>query len=135
MNQYQWIRGTVIRGSGRGTQLGAPTANIKLDDLANSPAHGIYAGWAHIDFEPQLWPAAIHAGPRPAIGDPRVTVEIHLIDFPGGNLYDKRLMFICAKRLRDVAKFDTMKELIEAMQADIQAARAYCKDHSPPHLS
>ena len=56
------IRGTVVRGAGRGRTLGFPTANLGgIDTLL--PSEGIYAGRALVDDA--VWPAAISLGPNP----------------------------------------------------------------------
>lgn len=40
------IYGTVIRGQGRGADLGFPTANLQLEGGQSAPAGGVYAGFA-----------------------------------------------------------------------------------------
>ena len=41
------VTGTVVRGDGRGRDLGFPTANLAFDYRPALPALGIYAGWAN----------------------------------------------------------------------------------------
>jgi len=42
------LAGVVVRGAGRGRQLGFPTANIGVDPRAAVPADGVYAGWVRL---------------------------------------------------------------------------------------
>jgi riboflavin kinase / FMN adenylyltransferase len=60
------IRGMVVRGAGRGAQLGYPTANVAdVDTLL--PGEGIYAARARVD---DVWhPAAVSLGPNPTFGE------------------------------------------------------------------
>src|SRR5204863_754806 len=55
------LEGEVVRGDGRGRELGTPTANIVPDPRFVVPGHGVYAAWAHGH------PAAVHVGVRPTL--------------------------------------------------------------------
>ena len=66
LTQPYRIRGLVIHGAGRGSQLGYPTANLgHVDTLL--PGEGIYAGRALVDG--QFWPAAISVGANPTFDE------------------------------------------------------------------
>lgn len=123
MGEVTLITGTVQRGSGLGQKLGFPTANLQLDDGAERPADGIYACWVEIRDEVQRWMGALHAGPRPAVGDLAASVEVHILDFPERELEGKHLTLTVVKRLRDVKNFASLEELKEAIAQDCVNAR------------
>ena len=113
------IRGTVVHGAGRGRHLGFPTANLeRIDTLL--PAEGIYAGRSYVDGS--SWPTAISLGPNPTFGDGRLKVEAHLMDFEG-TLYDRTIEVDFLSRLRDIQRFQSVKELVNQMDRDLDAAR------------
>ncbi len=79
------VTGTVVRGDGRGRELGYPTANLRFDYRPALPSLGIYAGWAIGQ------PALISVGRRPVFHtDGDVVFEAHLLDWDG-DLYDQEL--------------------------------------------
>jgi riboflavin kinase / FMN adenylyltransferase len=113
------IRGEVVRGAGRGTKLGYPTANItRIDTLL--PPDGIYAGRAWIDQS--SYPAAVSIGSNPTFDETALKFEAYLLDF-NGDLYDKRLQIDFFTRLRETRRFDSVPALIEQMTQDVAAVR------------
>ena len=115
------VTGTVVRGDGRGRELGYPTANLRFSYRPALPALGIYAGWA-IDE-----PALISLGRRPVFHtDGDVVFEAHLLDWDG-DLYDQELRVEVATRLRDERKFASVQDLIDQMKRDESEARAALK--------
>jgi riboflavin kinase/FMN adenylyltransferase len=121
------IRGTVIRGAGRGKGLGYPTANIDhIDTLL--PAQGIYAGSALVDG--RSWPAAMSLGPNPTFLEDRASlkVEVHLIDYHD-SLYDREIEVDFMFRLRDIVRFESVDDLVAQMDLDIQTTRRMVADY------
>jgi riboflavin kinase/FMN adenylyltransferase len=120
LTQPHCIRGAVVHGAGRGRQLGFPTANIDgVDTLL--PAEGIYAGRASVDGA--SWPAAVSLGPNPTFDEGRLKIEAYLLDFEG-DLYGRHVQLEFLARLRDVARFRSVDELLAQMNRDVAAARA-----------
>jgi riboflavin kinase/FMN adenylyltransferase len=111
------IRGRVIRGAGRGRQLGYPTANLQLDRLL-LPAEGIYAGRAWLGQD--AWPAAISLGANPTFGETERKIEAFLIHFQG-DLYEQVLELEFLARLRPVRRFPEVRALVEQMAQDVSA--------------
>jgi riboflavin kinase / FMN adenylyltransferase len=109
------IRGKVVWGAGRGRQLGFPTANLEQVETL-LPIEGIYAGRAEIDG--QSWPAAVSLGPNPTFDETGLKLELHLIGY-SGSLYDQHIELDFLARLRDVIRFDSVKELLEQMAQDV----------------
>jgi riboflavin kinase / FMN adenylyltransferase len=114
------LRGTVVRGDQRGRTLGFPTANIVPGPQLVCPGFGIYAALA------DGAPAAVSIGVRPTFGEGLgVLVEAFLID-ADINLYGRELRLDFLARLRGERRFDSVEELVEQMQLDVEQARAIC---------
>jgi riboflavin kinase/FMN adenylyltransferase len=120
------VDGVVLRGDRRGTDLGFPTANLKLDRSIAHPPRGIYAGRAVTEGDIS-YTAAINVGVNPQFGgDPDTTpwrVEAYLLDF-GGDLYDQQIRVELHERLRDELKFESVDALVEQMAKDVDRTRA-----------
>lgn len=109
------IRGVVVRGARRGTQLGYPTANVgQIDTLL--PGEGIYAGRAQVQGH---WhAAAISLGPNPTFDEGRMKIEVYLIDFHE-DIYEQPIAVDFLARLRDIKRFDSVEALIAQMGLDV----------------
>ena len=118
------LKGTVVRGSGRGRPLGFPTANLRLDRTGQQPAAGIYACWAQIEGDAAVYQGALHIGPRPTFSDQESTVELHILQWPDRNLYEKVIFFRPVKKLREVEKFDSIEALQSAITQDVAQVEA-----------
>lgn len=65
LGRYHQVRGTVVRGEGRGgSQLGFPTANVDVPPEIALPSEGIYACW-YGRADGTFLPAAVSLGYRP----------------------------------------------------------------------
>jgi riboflavin kinase / FMN adenylyltransferase len=111
------IRGRVAKGDGRGRTLGMPTANLELDDPHKLlPMPGIYAvqvGEIH---------GVMHLGPRPTFVGAGPTIEVHLFDF-NQDIYHNTITVDVFARIRGIQKFDSVDDLVAAMQKDAAEAR------------
>jgi len=109
------LRGTVVRGAGRGATLGFPTANLEgIDTLRPGP--GIYA--ARALAENVGHPAAVCLGPNPTFGENAVKIEVHLIGF-SGDLCGQPLEVDFLARIRDIERFDSVEDLVDRMARDV----------------
>lgn len=114
------LRGTVVRGEGRGRQLGFPTAN--LGEIAvQIPADGVYAARAILPGNLPV-AAAVHIGPNSTFGAVHRTVEAYLIDFRG-DLYGASVELDLLERLRPSMTFASVDALLEQMRIDVAGAR------------
>jgi len=102
------VEGTVVRGDGRGRDLGFPTANLELPADLLVPPDGVYAGAA---FGHR---AAVSIGTNPHFDGVERRVEAHVLDFDG-DLWS---------RLRDQARFESVDDLVAAIADDVEQARA-----------
>lgn len=115
------LRGTVVRGDGRGRALGFPTANLELNDPDKLlPAEGIYVVRAVL--REGTIDGVLHLGPRPTFVGASPTIELHLLDWEG-NLYGRHVRVDLCARLRAIERFDDTAALVAAMRADVVAAR------------
>ncbi|MGW8179048.1 MAG: bifunctional riboflavin kinase/FAD synthetase [bacterium] len=126
---YQ-IRGTVIRGAGRGQQIGFPTANLESENEL-APATGVYVTSARVNG--QWFVAATNVGYRPTVyGDSETTptIETHLMGFEG-NLYGKLIRLEFCFRLRKEKKFESVDALKQQIQCDIERCKSYRRQVEP----
>lgn len=115
------LRGEVVRGDGRGRELGFPTANLVPDNSLVYPGHGIYAALADGSC------AAVNVGVRPTFGTGRaVLVEAHILDQEDTELYGRILRVDFLARLRGERRFDSVQALVEQMGQDVERTRQLC---------
>jgi len=122
------LRGEVVSGDALGREIGFPTAN--LDVYAGMiPAHGVYAGtFTIVDPGPSAdaatlvgepLDAAVSVGVNSTVGATTVSVEAHLIDVTGVDLYGARGALDFIERRRDMVTFDGIEALKEALAEDV----------------
>lgn len=118
-----WIEGRVVRGLGKGRELGFPTANLALATPSETPREGIWACWVKLEHTSTvLHKGVLHVGPRPTIAGASDSVEVYIIGEAALDLYDKKLWFSPTIFLRDIKKFDSLEELTAAIHDDVQQA-------------
>jgi riboflavin kinase/FMN adenylyltransferase len=115
------VIGTVARGARRGTTLGFPTANLELHHAVKPPP-GVYA--ADVPLGGRVYRSVVNIGTRPTFqkGDAE-TIEAHLLDYAGGDLYGRVAEVRFLTRIRDEKKFDGPEALKRQIAADIAVAR------------
>lgn len=124
LGRHYQIRGKVIKGRERGgSQLGFPTANIKLHDEL-CPKLGVYA--VTVETIKGNFMGVANIGFSPTFGDQMFTIEVHILDFDH-DLYDSRIRVNMVARLRDEQKFSSIQQLSEQINTDIQIARDILK--------
>ena len=112
------LEGEVVKGDGRGRELGMPTANIVPDPHYVCPGHGVYAAWAHGQ------PAAVNVGVRPTFDSGRgLLVEAYLLDY-AGDLYGQTLRVAFVERMRGERRFESVDALVAQMHRDVEQVRA-----------
>jgi riboflavin kinase/FMN adenylyltransferase len=119
------VDGTVVRGAGRGRQIGIPTANVAAEGEV-LPKAGVYA--ARVRTDDGAWrPAVLNLGTNPTfVAQGALSLEAHLLDWDG-NLYDRRVRVAFVERLRDERRFGSVDELVAQIRRDIDAARECLK--------
>jgi riboflavin kinase/FMN adenylyltransferase len=120
LGRHYQIRGKVIRGRERGgSQLGFPTANIKLHDEL-CPKVGVYA--VTVETVKGNFHGVANIGFSPTFGDQMFTIEVHILNFDQ-DIYGTRIRVNMVKRLRDEKKFSNIRELSRQIKKDIDIAR------------
>ncbi|MCA1825083.1 MAG: bifunctional riboflavin kinase/FAD synthetase, partial [Frankia sp.] len=90
------LEGVVVRGDGRGREIGYPTANLEHHRFAAVPADGVYAG--RVLRRGSLLPAAIAVGTNPTFQGRERRVEAYLLDF-ADDIYGEHVAFDFSARL------------------------------------
>jgi len=119
------IRGTVVRGAGRGRTIGVPTLNLAAPDARKLlPPDGVYAVRVTRGAgSGERYGGMMNQGPRPTFGEQARTLEVHLFDFDG-ELYGEAVNVEWVRRLRAVQAFPSREALVAQLDRDRQAARA-----------
>jgi len=107
------ISGKVIQGKLEGRKLGFPTANIYLEKEIPS---GIYAGLAILNGK--IYQTAIY------IRRNQKVLESHLLNF-SGDIYGQILTVKVEKKIREDKRFNSEKDLLNAIEKDIQALKNF----------
>jgi len=109
------LTGKVIKGLGRGKNLGFPTANIVVDSDKIKPANGVYFIRSEINRE--FFFGMMNIGLNPTFTDKEFSIEVNFFDFEN-NLYDKHLKIKVIQKIRDEIKFNTPELLSLQLDAD-----------------
>ncbi len=120
------VRGRVLRGKGRGRQLGFPTANLKPERELLLPP-GVYAARASWDGGGSG--AVVNVGVRPTFGEGEYWVEAHLLDF-SEDLYGKVLTLAFLERIRPEQEFPGVEALRAQVARDVAAAARLLSDRT-----
>ncbi len=121
------LNGRVIKGTGRGAELGFPTANLDIDPRQALPADGVYATWSHIDN--QIYQSMTNIGKQLTFGGGQRTIEVYILDYHH-NLYGHELTIDLVERLRGEKQFGTAEELKKQISEDIKQGRAILTSQS-----
>lgn len=116
------LEGIVVRGDGRGRELGFPTANLLTAQHAAVPADGVYAAWLARRGSAPLR-AAVSIGSNPTFAGRERRVEAYVLDFDD-DLYGERLALDFVAHLREMRRYDSIAPLVEQIARDVEATRA-----------
>ncbi len=122
------LTGTVIRGKQLGSRLGFPTANICYDAKRSCwPREGVYAGLAAVDGRYYL--CVLNQGRHPTTPEGIPTVEAHLLDYSGGELYGAQITLEYLHYLRPEQAFPSLETLKEQLNRDKAAALQWASEY------
>jgi riboflavin kinase/FMN adenylyltransferase len=119
------LEGIVVRGDGRGHELGFPTANLSTPRYTAVPADGVYACRFILlagSGQQRSLNAAVSVGTNPTFSGRERRVEAFVLDVDE-DFYGQRVGLDFVARLRDMERFDSVEGLIEQMHADVAKAR------------
>lgn len=116
------LEGIVVRGDGRGKELGFPTANLSMTRFAAVPADGVYACW-FVHSSGRRLPAAVSVGTNPTFSGRERRVEAFVLDVDE-DFYGQRVALDFVTRVRGQLKFDSSDALVVEMHRDVEKVRA-----------
>lgn len=103
------ITGLVIRGKGKGSELGFPTINLKVNKEKLMPLDGVYKVRVHLLGKTYLG----------AMFCRHELLEVHILGF-SGDVYRKHATVELTERIRSVERFETDEALRRAISHDIE---------------
>jgi riboflavin kinase/FMN adenylyltransferase len=120
LGHHYMLEGTVVRGEGRGREIGFPTANLATDNEL-LPCNGVYATAVLLDGD--IHAAVTNVGVRPTFGaSSSSVVESHLLDLDR-DLYGVDIRVAFVQRLRDEQPFADGDALRVQIGRDCDEAR------------
>ena len=115
-----WVFGfeaKVVTGSGRGKELGFPTANfLPIEKNQLIPANGVYCIRGRINGN-SLY-GMCNLGVRPTFDETDFVMEVHFFQNEVDDIYSKIITVEFLERVRDEKKFSNPKELIKQLEKD-----------------
>ncbi|HBG25996.1 MAG: riboflavin biosynthesis protein RibF [Planctomycetes bacterium GWF2_41_51] len=124
------LMGNVVKGRGKGTELGFPTANIDPHEQI-IPVEGVYAGFVSLADSVeklitlnQKLPAVFSLGrAKTFVSDHPMLIEAHLFDENIGDLYGKYLAMDFVDFIRTQQRFESEQKLKEQIEKDCRVAQ------------
>jgi riboflavin kinase/FMN adenylyltransferase len=123
LGRWHRVEGIVVRGDGRGRDLGFPTANLSTPRYAAVPADGVYACWFTRSAEPgKRIPAAVSVGTNPTFSGRERTVEAFVLDVDE-DFYGQHVSLDFVARIRDQVRFTSAEALAAKIGEDVERIR------------
>lgn len=131
------VEGVVVRGDGRGRELGFPTANVAPPMYSAIPADGVYAAFFTVLGQGPMmgqvvpgesYQAAVSVGSNPTFSGRTRTVEAFVLD-ADADLYGQHVAVDFVARIRSMVKYDTLDALLEQMRDDVERSRSLLAAH------
>lgn len=120
LNYKYPITGKVVHGDKIGRTLGFPTANLEIDTDKLIPKDGVYAVDVFVNNKKYL--GLLSIGYRETVTNSREhRVEVNILNF-NEDIYGETIKLEFRGRLRDEKKFNSLEDLITAMNLDKENA-------------
>ncbi|MBC7539828.1 MAG: bifunctional riboflavin kinase/FAD synthetase [Bacteriovorax sp.] len=120
-----FLSGRVIKGQGRGKQIGFPTANIDYGKELIIPARGVYI--TQTTIHDMTYNSVTNIGINPTFNmGIEINIETHLLDF-NRDIYGEEMRVSFLKKIRDEKKFSSVNDLISQIDSDVQSAKLFFK--------
>lgn len=121
-----FIPGIVVRGRGRGRQLGFPTANLFIDMARIMPEKGVYVTKTFCQGKSYF--SVTNVGLNPTFKDKeQIHIETHILDFDK-DIYGEEIEVSFIEKIRNETKFSSVDELVKQIKKDIKHTRSYLKN-------
>jgi riboflavin kinase/FMN adenylyltransferase len=115
------IHGEVQRGKQRGgSEIGFPTANLKLSEEDLCPKKGVYV--TQVLYEDKMYGSVTNIGYNPTFGENELLAETHIFDF-NKDIYGHPIRLNLLRYLRGEVKFNSIEELSAQIKKDVETAK------------
>ena len=115
-----FIKGRVVEGQKIGRKIGFPTANLQINNLKLIPSDGVYV--VDVVVKSEVYRGILNIGTRPTVSGDERTIEVHIIEYEGKELYGETLELRFNKFLRHEQKFSSLDDLREQIRKDFNQA-------------
>lgn len=119
------IHGKVVHGHQVGRTIGFPTANLDIPVQKILPKCGAYIVSVATP-DGKEYDGLLNIGHRPTLDNGKLSVEVYIDNFEG-NLYDSLLQLQLLSFIRPEQKFDSIDQLKEQLQSDLQLLKKHAK--------
>jgi riboflavin kinase/FMN adenylyltransferase len=124
LGRKHFIKGLVVRGKGVGHTLGFPTANLRIKENISTIKPGVYI--TETIWKGKWFPSVTNVGYNPTFEQTGIHLETYILGIDQ-EMYDETIEVHFIKRLRDELKFNSLDELMVAMNKDLANTKAYFK--------
>lgn len=125
LGRSYFLVGRVIKGQGRGRQIGFPTANIEHRKELIMPSRGVYITQTII--HEMTYNSITNVGVNPTFNTGmEINIETHLLDF-NRDIYGEEMQVCFLKKIRDEKKFSSVNDLVSQIELDTQSAKVFFK--------
>ena len=123
LGRYYRLNGEVIHGAHRGSSIGFPTANLKVDIDSVSLRRGVYCTKAILPEG--IFNSVTNVGLNPTVSnDAAIKIETHIFGI-SRSLYAEKMSVEFHHYLRDEQRFSSVDELKKQIQKDAQQAKEF----------
>ncbi|RPJ71755.1 MAG: bifunctional riboflavin kinase/FAD synthetase [Alphaproteobacteria bacterium] len=125
LGRSYFLSGRVIKGQGRGKQIGFPTANMDYDKELIIPIGGVYI--TQTTIHDMTYNSVTNIGVNPTFNMGNVVnIETHLLDF-NRDIYGEEMRVSFLKKIREEKKFSSVNDLIAQIESDVKTTKAFFK--------
>lgn len=125
LGRSYFLSGRVIKGQGRGKQIGFPTANMDYDKELIIPIGGVYI--TRTTIHDMTYNSVTNIGINPTFNMGQVVnIETHLLDF-NRDIYGEEVRVSFLKKIREEKKFTSVNDLIAQIESDVKTTKAFFK--------
>ncbi len=121
LGRYFSINGVVIHGKKNGDKIGVKTANVEIKEDILLPKKGVYHTYTVVNNK--KYKSITNIGHNPTFKGKELSLETHIIGY-SDYIYGKEIEVIFLEWHRDEKLFNTIKELKEQINNDINSRLA-----------
>lgn len=117
-----FVSGTIVKGEGRGRQIGFPTANMQYNPSRIMPNKGVYH--TSVFYNGGMYKSITNIGVKPTFeNNADMTVETFILDFDK-DIYGESFDLFFHSKLREEKKFGSVNDLIKQITSDVEDRRS-----------